>query len=268
MTYGAAVPRLQPRPTLDNLREPLVPLGNRPNPSSSNLLDEPNYNSISSTQSKLNNLKDGIQSSENSQSLDSEIEYFENRERSRSPSVYFDTQIPLSNYPSQLSSSGSKSVAGGKSKFKQRLHLPLGRLGRQTPVETPEISRIREDHHIHVSNPTFTRENLYERNYDAFFTSGEPVYSIEKRAPSQPPPDIEPILPQHTLSPKELNHTPRPHTVGFFHRSKSPIVATTPTSTNLNHLPPPNLRAKSVEFSTASSEVYQKGERCPLLKHF
>lgn len=75
-------------------------------------------------------------------------------------------------------------------KPKRKLHLHLGRLGRSKAVK-PEPARLRDVTDIRIENPTFTRENLHQRNYDAFFESGEPVYSLERRpTPEQlPEPD-------------------------------------------------------------------------------
>lgn len=65
---------------------------------------------------------------------------------------------------------------------KRRLHLRLGRLGKSSAAATkPEPARLRDVTDIRIANPTFTRENLQQRNYDAFFESGVPVYSLERR---------------------------------------------------------------------------------------
>lgn len=247
MTYGAAVPRLQPRPTLDNLREPLVPTGTRPTPSRPHLDDS--YDTQSRNQSYPTNPNNHDRSPSRSSAVQDyqvedsnflgipEEETYYGRERS--PSVTFEPPSPVYSNPSS-----SKAVPPGKKKHK--LHLKLGSLGRH--AQLPETARIKEDHHIHVANPTFTRENLRERNYDAFFDSGEPVYHIERRAraPSQPL-DPESSLPP--IPPSDPNR-PHSHTFGFLHRSK----------------PPATVRAKSVEVETLRLEVSQKGDRCPLLK--
>lgn len=253
MTYGAAIPRLQPRPTLDNLREPLVPTGTRPNSS------RPHLDDSYDTQSRNHQSYPPIQSNYRDRSLsrssavqqDYQVEDTNflgipeeetNYGRERSPSVTFEPPSPIYSNPS---SSSTKAIPTGKKKHK--LHLKLGSLGRH--AQLPETARIKEDHHIHVANPTFTRENLRERNYDAFFDSGEPVYHIERRtrAPSQP------LEPESALPPLPGLETNRPHshTFGFLHRSKpSPVT----------------VRAKSVEVETLRLEVSQKGDRCPLLK--
>lgn len=284
MTYGAVVPRLQPRPTLDNLQEPLVPFGTRPIPSNrTHQIDELSYTnsrnlrdrrspSIQTTKQQSQPRK---QSTDDNFGTSIDEPFYPLRERERSPSVFLD--IPdtttFNQYPISSSSSTSKSGGGGgfgsgggskssskTDKAKQKLHLPLGRLGRSAPiVETPETARIREDHHIHVANPTFTRENLRQRNYDAFFESGQPVYSIEKRAPSQTRETTPNFESNHINNNNNNNHfqsssspsTTRHHTVGFFHRKdKSPSFPA----------------AEIVGNPTV--EVYQKGDRCPHLNIF
>lgn len=60
--------------------------------------------------------------------------------------------------------------------------ISLSKLGRPPSNESETASsRLREDLDLRIANPTFTRENLREKNFDAFFASGEPVYSLEKK---------------------------------------------------------------------------------------
>lgn len=60
--------------------------------------------------------------------------------------------------------------------------ISLSKLGRPPSNESENASsRLREDLDLRIANPTFTRENLREKNFDAFFASGEPVYSLEKK---------------------------------------------------------------------------------------
>jgi hypothetical protein len=262
LTYGAAIPRLPPRPTLDNLREPLVPIGVRPTPSShhhhhhhhhhqnhhpdetqnrrqsvsysSNLnLSDPSHPRIAATTS-------GIYDS--NQYLD---ESYLSREPS--PSLYID--LPSSNTPSSLTTKTSTSDKNkGNKKQRPRLHLPLGRLVRPHSHEAPESSRLREDLDIRVTNPTFTRDNLRQRNFDAFFESGEPVYALEKREKPTPTPepDLSPST-QQTTSGQRPNSS-----LGFFRR------ATTPSKN----------QPKTASSTLKLNEVSQKGDRCPLLKFF
>lgn len=74
-----------------------------------------------------------------------------------------------------------------KSRLKPKLHIPLAKLGKSSSVETKESTRIREDLHLHVENPVFNTENLRQRNFDAFFDSGEPVYKLQPKSPSSAP---------------------------------------------------------------------------------
>nr|XP_029728859.1 uncharacterized protein LOC109418473 isoform X7 [Aedes albopictus] len=238
LTYGIAVPRVPPRPTLDNLREPLVPIGNRP--SSATILSPKQINDPRRIQ--------GPPLTSSSAPLTPPT--LSPRDRSPEPSVNFspddriydyddstplydtDTTVnyvsrelhlpPLSTAPPLGSRPNTTSAAKGKEKSKSRLHLKLGRLRPHSSTEPSESARIREDLQIHVSNPVFTRENLRQRNFDAFFESGETVYSLEKK--EKPPPASAESL---ELSPWNTCESPgvqqRSISVGFFRKGKSPI---------------------------------------------
>lgn len=107
--------------------------------------------------------------------------------RERSPSIYLEPPSPdfSSNRPQTptTSSSAKPKSPQTKSKLRPKLNISLGRLGRQQR-EINESARLREDLHLHVENPTFTRENLQKRNFDAFFESGEPVYRLHPKPAS------------------------------------------------------------------------------------
>lgn len=293
MTYGPAVYRSHSRPTLDNLREPLVPISHRPQPSKTKTNEPKQIQQLPTSQQPLNSIlkssgsvnlnkskitESNFEEFNQSQSLDSEIEdssYSRNLDKldqqSRSSSIYFDTTNSTAN--SQTPSAGKRTT--GKLKSKSRLNLSLGLLGKQSTAELTDTARIKEEHHVLVENPTFTRENLRQRNYDAFFESGASVYSIKTRQLSQPDSEPSPSplpLPQHTLTPSELNHKPPP-IASLLRRSKSP------TASIKIQLPQPNKqysstsnrnsRGKSVEFNLEppnTPEVCQKGDRCPHLK--
>lgn len=258
LTYGIAVPRVQPRPTLDNLREPLVPIGNRP--SSATILSPKQINeprriqgqpltssSAPRTPPTLSPRDRSPEPSVNFLSDDRIYDYDDTTplydtdttvnyvSRDLSASIPFNS--PFTSSPAALRSN-TTSAAKGKEKPKSKLHLKLGRLRPHSSVEPNESARIREDLNIHVSNPVFTRENLRQRNFDAFFESGETVYSLEKK---------EKPLPANTES-TDLTpwNTPaiqqRSISVGFFRKAKSPIAN----------------RAKSAELEL---EEYQKGDR-------
>lgn len=243
MTYGAALPRIKPRPTLDNLREPLVPLGTRP-PSTRNVLidprdiysSSPTYSNPSSPKqtspcptSATHNVKSDAFGYPSSRLLE---KY--NQPRERTPSIYLEP-------PSPSASSINHNLPINKDKngkTKHKLHLNLGRLGRTKQSQKPEPARLRDVTEIRIANPTFTRENLVQRNYDAFFESGEPVYSLERRAPPRPSPEPEP--PPSSA----IDH--RPNSLGFFNKSKASVT----------------FRSKSADVAE-SVEVPQKGDRCP-----
>ncbi|XP_058459240.1 uncharacterized protein LOC131435409 isoform X2 [Malaya genurostris] len=249
LTYGIAVPRVQPRPTLDNLREPLVPIGNRP--SSATVLppkqiNEPFRNQ--GQQSHTSSASPGIpptraprdrSPSVNFSPDDRIYDYDEtsplhdadtivnyvNREIISGVSFNSSSFVPsttLHNPSPAVPKSNSTSAAKGKEKSKSRLHLKLGRLRPHSSVEQSESARVREDLQIHVSNPVFTRENLRQRNFDAFFESGETVYSLEKKEKPLPPSaDSTELSPWNTSDSSAIQQ--RSISVGFFRKSKTPI---------------------------------------------
>lgn len=230
-------------------------------------------------------------------------------ERERSPSEFFETAVsyPVLLPPShsaQSASNSDKSKSGGNKK-KSRLHLSLGRLGR---LKLNETIRVRDELDYHVANPTFTHENLIQRNYDAFFESGEPVYSLEKRNLDTPYDPLEhPESPYQNTAPMSSpshNHSgghrhsffqhgltgqntasassaasPRPKTVSYMPmnvgiRGSSPAAHSMLMSSS---------RAQSVELdsrrSTSSRRgvgdmmmmsggVTPKGDRCPSFNRF
>ena len=220
-------------------------------------------------------------------------------ERERSPSEFFETAV---SYPVLLppshSQSGDKAKNG--SKKKSRLHLSLGRLGRQK--ELNETIRVRDELDYRVANPTFTRENLFQRNYDAFFESGEPVYSLERRTLDTPDVSFDqsssfdsahnyptssmssPLSNysggqrhsqnnnffQHGLSTPGASAMPRPKTVSYLPmgvRGTSPAAQAMLGSA---------ARAQSVELDSrhsagsrrGTSVVTPKGDRCPSFNRF
>lgn len=325
MTYGAAVPRIQPRPTLDNLREPQVPISIRSSPSRTvgpNTSNQSNINtnttpttsitydfSNSNTISTINNtniIPNNLSSNNNIQTLQTGSNYSiyqkSSREpspllspsnsnaytetanqnqhqfnlesydrmtdytiqdrymRDRSPSIFLEPPSPTEGPPissrsisptsqhTTSSPTSPKSPTPSKSKLKPKLTLSLGRLGRSQPDQTESV-RLREDLELHVANPTFTRENLRQRNYDAFFESGEPVYSLEPKiaSPSPEPETLNSPLTNQLLSGHESTSTTKIRSLGLFGRSKSPV----------------GWRSKSADLeSSREAEAYQKGDRC------
>lgn len=61
--------------------------------------------------------------------------------------------------------------------------------------EHKESHRLREDLELQVENPIFNTENLRQRNFDAFFDSGEPVYKLQPKSPATAPVDSATGLP-------------------------------------------------------------------------
>lgn len=290
LTYGAAIPRLQPRPTLDNLREPLVPIGTRPPISVLNDTHH-NHNTLSQNKSSTNNLLNSSnttnttnQTNENNSSKRNSIINSNNSNnssnhittsvRDRSPSVTFAQEDQIHDYeidddqllsceriPSYflettppntnpVSSTTSTSATAKAKKPKSRLHISLGRL-RPHSHEQAETARIREDLEIHVTNPTFTRDNLRQRNFDAFFESGEINYSLERKEKVQTPEEIPDTLttPSSAGTPSTTENS-KINSLGFFRKNKNPI----------------NTRPKSAEYNLTAVEESQKGDRCPHLK--
>lgn len=266
MTYGAAVPRFKPRPTLDNLREPKVPLSYPNQPKSRN---QPQIKSYpSSTQSSYassnahlpaSNRREQYQDTRNVATTSNDTDIFgysATGADSRDPSIYRDeeyeedgsgalasgqpeslsSQRTATNSKSQATSSNNDKKGKPPGKSKSRLHL-LG-FGRSKQQQPAEPARLRDITEIRIQNPTFTRENILARNYDAFFESGEPVYSLEHRTPVTSPAEGE------TFDGK------RPNSFGFFSKmSKSSAKG--------------NARSRS---SDPMSMVSEKGDRCHSLQ--
>ncbi|XP_055380139.1 uncharacterized protein LOC129611176 [Condylostylus longicornis] len=275
MTYGIAVPRFKPRPTLDQLRGPLIPTGeteSSPSPQPSPLPSLPplppnQQPRTSNSQKKFSNrlqpyqeyqeeqlflqqqqqqLSDQTVSlsrrpSRNSNKSQKQIQFSESLDqrqyptleanhinvaeqnryyeqnpygedydrmtdyqeeeymRERSPSIFLEPPTPSPNlnrqqepiYPSTKSAPSTPKSTSKASKLRPKLNISLGRLGRQQP-EQVESARLKEDLKLHVENPVFNRENLRQRNFDAFFESGEPVYSLQKhiRSPTSTPDEL------------------------------------------------------------------------------
>lgn len=210
MTYGEAIPVIKRRPTLDCLRQPLVPIGDRsfspseilarstPTPSSSSIqvlmsssstpdaakqrLRKLQASNVRLTQKEEEMLGAVGYSSDENLLLN---DYGDRLGRERSPSVFMGGPAPSSAYSSRptspSSSKSAQSQTQSKSKFRPpKLHISLGR----TKPDLTESKRIKDDHILQVDNPTFTSENLRERNFDAFFEAGQSVYKLHPKATS------------------------------------------------------------------------------------
>lgn len=300
LSYGIAIPRLQPRPTLDNLREPLVPFkGIRP-PTNSNLDVTTAHTQKSSITS--NHIRFGPNTNANprrdpSPNVSFADEFFFNtkadpEEENNSETDYTsykqqedeDAEAIYTNNNNHTNSNNtiSEPISGSKkkSKLKSKITLSLGRIGRphsRDKVE-PAPSRLREDLQIRVSNPTFTSDNLRQNNYDAFFASGESVYSLERTNQQFiDPGDLSPLTPITPLSAATTIDTPSSFAVtpstpslsekgnrknslaALFHKSNSKL------SSSASSAGDPKNRPKSAELYR-NLEVSQKGERCPFTK--
>lgn len=334
LTYGLAVPRVPPRPTLDNLREPLVPTGSRPSstttttttsaptkhtPSKSTSSSKAPSSSAKSsaaqpggskkapqkdastrpgkpptaqttppvatpkgsTRSQQQQQQDSVESYEldgpsGTQTLadTSELAAFVDDGGPRNGTYSAATAGTATANASPLGSpkgsgrGGPGREQGPGAKSKSKLQLKLGRLRPHSSIDQCETaSRVREDLHIHVSNPVFTRDNLRQRNFDAFFESGEQVYSLEVRekppartlqdgtlgAPGGSDPglaDESGLRPAYSTGGGGGGgyDSARPASLGFFRKPKSPL----------------SVRSKSAEHEFSDVETSQKGDdRCP-----
>ncbi|XP_053673953.1 uncharacterized protein LOC128724213 [Anopheles nili] len=310
LTYGIAVPRVPPRPTLDNLREPLVPTGNRPTSTTTTTTNTsktsttPTTTTTSTTASpttsknapkaakpianKANTLphskkahgdstgKPGPPTTSTPVSRRQESNESCELDNPRSAALadatdelatFIDDVGPRNGIAATAAagsvgsargaavtasprSGGPKEPAAG-AKSKSKLQLKLGRLRPHSSIEQSETaSRVREDLQIHVSNPVFTRDNLRQRNFDAFFESGEQVYSLEVR--EKPTPRTLDALGSSGSDPglaeadgglrPATGYEQRPSSLGFFRKPKSPL----------------SIRSKSAEHEFADIEPSQK----------
>lgn len=267
LSYGVAQnPRYKnSRPTLDRLREPTVPqptIGTRPPPSPTTLT--PNHHVRSPS----------IDKRDLSPSRVSFADDFMNKSRS---SIVDENQFNSNSFSaSTIEGNGAKKKG---SKLKSKItKISLGKLGKVSAsneqLEAGGTSaRVTEDHHVRIANPTFTRDNLRQNNFDAFFASGEPVYSLEKKearaalltpssytdsyataTPTTPitPPFYASSLPPHPSSRANSIAPPSPLPPSKSNTSKS-------SSTNSSS----SKRPKSFELFTRSpAESSVKGERC------
>uniref|UniRef100_A0A903XXH7 SH3 and cysteine-rich domain-containing protein 3 n=1 Tax=Anopheles gambiae TaxID=7165 RepID=A0A903XXH7_ANOGA len=321
LTYGIAVPRVPPRPTLDNLREPLVPTGSRP--SSTTTTTTTSKNTTTVTTSSTSNTTSSKHPSKSSKSTATKANTPANTKKANDSSktgpstaataattttattsaasnrrqesgesyeldgpcgttaladaselaTFADDAGPRNGIPAAAAAGplgagrggaaataasprggpGKEPAAAGAPKSKSKLQLKLGRLRPHSSIEQSETaSRVREDLHIHVSNPVFTRDNLRQRNFDAFFESGEQVYSLEVR--EKPTPRSLDALGSSGSDPGLAEadgglraaaaggYDQRPSSLGFFRKPKSPL----------------SIRSKSAEHEFADAETSQK----------
>lgn len=275
LSYGIAQnPRLQQsRPTLDRLREPIVPqstIGTRPlpSPSTTNSLT-PNHHVRSSS------IK---QQRDPSPSRVSFADDFMNKSRSSivdesSFSRPGGSAVDSSNL--NLSSDGAKKK---NNKLKSKItKISLGKLGKVSAtsneqLESASSTRITEDHHLRIHNPTFTRDNLRQKNFDAFFASGEPVYSFEKReassagllTPQSYTESFSTPSPSTPITPPSFASLPLPRNR---ENSVGPSALKSSTSksssTNSSSGGGGNKRPKSAELYRSPADSSVKGDRCP-----
>jgi hypothetical protein len=216
LSYGVAEhPRIIRRPTLDILIDPIVPsaTGIRPLPSSRNLeidtssnhnnsqsssrhsstaistsnhvlrssLATPRTPTTPTTPQTPNSLLNSDQNHLRRDPSPNQVSFaadFMNKSRT---SVVDDISLRADDLGGSVVDNSNSPKK--KNRIKNKISkISLGKLGRPSSNDSePTSSRLREDLDLRISNPTFTRENLREKNFDAFFASGEPVYSLEKK---------------------------------------------------------------------------------------
>lgn len=213
LSYGIAEhPRILRRPTLDILIDPSAPListGIRPQPNSN--LDIESSHSQSSRQNSTASRRETSSPNSPCQIVSSA----QNTQRTSQTKILSHNQTEQTLYTTRLNSNQvsfaadfmNKSRTSVVEELSPRINdlgislsencnspkkknnirnkiskISLSKLGRPPSNESETASsRLREDLDLRISNPTFTRENLREKNFDAFFASGEPVYSLEKK---------------------------------------------------------------------------------------
>jgi hypothetical protein len=273
LSYGIAQnPRFQPRPTLDNLREPAVTQsGIRP----SNNLNLDNHSLSRQNSSSPNQLRSSINSRASVKRDPSPnvsfADDFMNKSRiSVVEENTFRADETLSSANNTLDSNQKK-----KNKLKGKIpKISLGKLGRPSSNEQvePPASRLREDLDIRITNPTFTHDNLRQKNFDAFFASGEPVYSLERKekqlsdasllAPLTPLSAATTIDTPSSFAPSPTTPTsissekPRKNSIATLFSAKFTSKQSPNSSSS-------SKRPKSAELYR-SAEGSVKGDRCPI----
>lgn len=266
LSYGYAQnPRFQRRPTLDNLQETIVPSqGTRP-PTNSNLDIHSNHKSFS--RQSLNQLRSSITSRTSAKRDPSPnvsfADDFMNKSRS---SVVEENTFRTDN----SLSSGNNTLEKKKGKFKSKISkISLGKLSRPSSNEQaePVSARLREDLEYRVTNPTFTHDNLRQKNFDAFFASGEPVYSLERKdrqlSYSSLLTPITPISPSSTIDSSSFGPPTTPTSISSERPRKNSIAALFSPKFTKQSPPANSKRPKSAELYR-SAEGSVKGDRCPI----
>lgn len=311
LSYGVAQnPRFyQSRPALDHLREPIVPIsaGIRPSTtiSTSNLdnnitisttskdfLTIPNHNVRSTTSTKLRDPSPSVSFADDFMNKSRQNTVDENNYRTGD--FYSNSNLNnISNSNNNLSASDGNG-AKKKGKLKSKISkISLGKLGKiSSSNEQLEgvPTRVTDDLELRISNPTFTRDNLRQKNFDAFFASGEPVYSLERKERSLLESSSLPLTPQSLATtidtPSSFAATPvtpntppsfsslppsastyREGSVGYPSSPTKSIISKQSSSTNSGSSSG-NKRPKSSELFRSSADSSVKGDRCPKNEFF
>jgi hypothetical protein len=295
LSYGFAQnPRFnQPRPTLDRLREPIVPIssGTRPSTTTTSTTSHQNCVGNSLSPPQHNHVRSTPPTSPRNRDYSPSVSFADDFMNNKSSaSVVDENNFRTGDFyssNSNINSSGSREIDNGakkKSKLKAKISkISLGKLGGKIGASNEQLeaapsARLKEDLDIRIANPTFTRDNLRQKNFDAFFASGEPVYSLERKERSAVD-NLTSLAPP--LTPQSFATTI--DTPSSF--ASTPITPLTPSSpypltSSLPPSPAQGYREGSVGFgaafksavgnsnskrpkSTESSQSYVKGDRCP-----
>ena len=277
LSYGFAQnPRLyQARPTLDRLREPTAPqstIGTRPPPSPST------PTSANNSLTPNNHVRASSTNRDPSPSRVSFADDFMNKSRSSIVDESTFSKAGDFNSNSAAAINSSESAKKKNNKLKSKItKISLGKLGKVSAsneqLEAAAPTRVTEDQHLRIHNPTFTHDNLRQKNFDAFFASGEPVYSLEKREAALLTPnsytDSYSIPSSYAPSPSTPITPPSFSSLSLppLHRESSvgPLASALKSSTSKSsstNSSSGSKRPKSAELYRTPAENSVKGDRC------
>lgn len=271
LSYGFAQnPRLyQARPTLDRLREPTT----APNSTTTTIGTRPSTPATATNSLTPNHVRAPSIKRDPSPSRVSFADDFMNK--SRSSIVDESTFSKAGDFNSSSAAVNSSESAKKKNnKLKSKItKISLGKLGKVSASNEQleaASTRVTEDQHLRIHNPTFTHDNLRQKNFDAFFASGEPVYSLERREAalltpqsytdsysSYAPSPTTPITPP-SFSSLSLPPLHRESSVGPL---ASALKSSTSKSSSTNSSSG-SKRPKSAELYRTPAENSVKGDRC------
>lgn len=176
-TYGNINIIPKHRPTLDRIRDPGVAVDEHYRQHQHSLHQHHSFSSQSSCRHRYLNGNSEDEATGTPKSL---REHRNVEERNRSTSAEVErrsvsrARSPTSLLPPRPSASnGSRQASARSSPLRHLLNIHSDR--RSKSPDCNSATRVRESVQIRVANPTFTRDNLRQKNYEAFFASGEPI---------------------------------------------------------------------------------------------